>query len=114
MEEGSVAKVLNDFLTVTDGEISLKKGDVAQVLEKVDRHWWYGCCGGKYGKFPASYLIAVDVPFLEDGQELFAAIENFPRQQDGDLSFSREHSYANRPHPDGFVTGVLCQQEVKQ
>jgi len=31
MEEGSVAKVLNDFLTVSDGEISLKKGDIAQV-----------------------------------------------------------------------------------
>ncbi|XP_069693498.1 dynamin-binding protein-like isoform X2 [Periplaneta americana] len=60
-----------------------------QVLEKVDRHWWYGCCGGKYGKFPANYLISIDVPLLEDGHEIFAAIADFPRQQDGDLSFAK-------------------------
>jgi hypothetical protein len=31
MEEGAVTKVLNDFLTVSEGEISLKKGDIVQV-----------------------------------------------------------------------------------
>jgi hypothetical protein len=31
MEEGTVTKVLNDFLTVSEGEISLKKGDIVQV-----------------------------------------------------------------------------------
>ncbi|KAJ9579096.1 hypothetical protein L9F63_024802, partial [Diploptera punctata] len=59
------------------------------VLEKVDRYWWYGCCDGKYGKFPSSHLILVDVPSLEDNHELFAAIADFSKQQDGDLGFSR-------------------------
>jgi hypothetical protein len=59
------------------------------VLEKVDRHWWYGCCGGKYGKFPGSHVLAVEVPSLEGSHELFAAVADFPRQQDGDLSFSK-------------------------
>jgi hypothetical protein len=31
MEKGAVTKVLNDFLTVSEGEISLKKGDIVQV-----------------------------------------------------------------------------------
>lgn len=31
MEEGAVTKVLNDFLTVSEGEISVKKGDIVQV-----------------------------------------------------------------------------------
>jgi hypothetical protein len=31
MEEGGVTKVLNDFLTVSEGEISIKKGDIVQV-----------------------------------------------------------------------------------
>jgi hypothetical protein len=31
MEEGTVTKVLNDFLTVSDGEIPLTKGDIVQV-----------------------------------------------------------------------------------
>jgi hypothetical protein len=31
MEEGDVTRVLNDFLTVSEGEISVKKGDIVQV-----------------------------------------------------------------------------------
>lgn len=62
---------------------------IFQVLEKVDRHWWYGCCGGKYGKFPGSYLVPVEIPSLEDNHELFAAVSDFPHQQDGDLAFTK-------------------------
>lgn len=58
-------------------------------MEKVDRHWWYGCCGGKYGKFPGSYLVPVEIPSLEDNHELFAAVSDFPRQQDDDLAFTK-------------------------
>jgi hypothetical protein len=31
MEKGTVTKVLNDFFTVSEGEIALKKGDIVQV-----------------------------------------------------------------------------------
>jgi hypothetical protein len=31
MEAGTVTKVLSDFLTVSEGEICLKKGDIVQV-----------------------------------------------------------------------------------
>jgi hypothetical protein len=31
MEEGTVTKVLNDFLTISEGEIPLKKGEIVQV-----------------------------------------------------------------------------------
>jgi hypothetical protein len=31
MEEGSVTKVLNDFLTVSEGEIAVRQGDIVQV-----------------------------------------------------------------------------------
>lgn len=89
MEEGDVTKVLHDFLTVSEGEISVKKGDIVQVLKKVDRHWWYGCCCGKYGNIPSSYLLPLEVPTIEDDHELFAAVADFPRQQDGDLFFTK-------------------------
>jgi len=55
----------------------------------VDRHWWYGCCCGKYGKIPGSYLLSLEVPLIEDSHELFAAVADFPCQQDGDLSFRK-------------------------
>lgn len=34
MEEGAVTKVLNDFLTLSEDEISVKKGDIVQVSSK--------------------------------------------------------------------------------
>ena len=59
------------------------------MLKKVDRHWWYGCCCGKYGKIPGSHLLSLEVPPIEDSHELFAAVADFPCQQDGDLSFRK-------------------------
>nr|CAD7410689.1 unnamed protein product [Timema poppensis] len=60
-----------------------------QVLEKIDRHWCYGCYGDKYGNIPSNYLISVDPPLLADTQELFAAVADFSGQQSGDLTFQR-------------------------
>jgi hypothetical protein len=34
MEEGAVTKVLHDFLTACEGEISVKKGDIVQASSK--------------------------------------------------------------------------------
>lgn len=89
MEKGTVAKVINDFLTTTEGELSLCKGDIVQILEKIDRHWCNGVVNGTCGKVPLNYLIEVDTPDLQNDYELFATIADFPGQQSGDLSFRK-------------------------
>ncbi|XP_049847527.1 dynamin-binding protein-like isoform X2 [Schistocerca gregaria] len=89
MEKGTVAKVINDFLTTTAGELSLCKGDIVQILEKIDRHWCNGIVNGTCGKVPLNYLIEVDPPDLQNDYELFATIADFPGQQPGDLSFRK-------------------------
>nr|CAD7396633.1 unnamed protein product [Timema cristinae] len=89
MENGLIFKAINDFFTTNEGELCLKKGDIVQVLEKIDRHWCYGCYGDKYGNIPSNYLISVDPPLLADTQELFAAVADFSGQQSGDLTFQR-------------------------
>ncbi|XP_033338470.2 rho guanine nucleotide exchange factor 38 isoform X1 [Megalopta genalis] len=89
MEPGILTKVLNDFLTTVDGELSLHKGEYFLIYSIVDKHWCYGESRGRTGKFPSSHLHKIDVPHLCDSECLFVSTATFPGQQDGDLSFSQ-------------------------
>ena len=77
------------------------------MLKKVDRHWCYCCCCGKYGNIPSSYLLSLEVPPIEDSHELFAAVADFPRQQNGDLSFRKGNlSLTCVPEDNSFVRSI--------
>ncbi|XP_034172293.2 rho guanine nucleotide exchange factor 38 [Osmia lignaria lignaria] len=89
MEPGTLAKVLSDFFTTVDGELSLNKGEYFLVYSVTDKHWCYGESRGRTGKFPSSRLHKVDIPILQDSDVLFVSIAAFPGQQDGDLSFAQ-------------------------
>lgn len=51
-----------DFTAENDSELSISKGDVIQVLEKIDDGWWLGRCGSRQGIFPANYAESVAAP----------------------------------------------------
>lgn len=87
MEPGSVVKALYDFNSGLEGELSIKNGDLIQVVAAVDRHWTLGNLRGQQGKFPSAFVVEVKVPQLSDGQELFAATADFSSDVPGDLSF---------------------------
>ncbi|XP_076280533.1 rho guanine nucleotide exchange factor 38 [Lasioglossum baleicum] len=89
MEPGILTKVLNDFLTTVDGELSLHKGEYFLIYSIVDKYWCYGESRGRTGKFPSSHLHKVDIPHLHDSEHLFVSTATFPGQQDGDLSFAQ-------------------------
>ncbi|XP_043256259.1 dynamin-binding protein-like isoform X1 [Colletes gigas] len=89
MEPGILTKVLSDFFTTVDGELSLQKGEYFVVHSVIDKHWCYGESRGRSGKFPSSHLHKVDIPKLHDSETLFVSIAAFPGQQDGDLSFKQ-------------------------
>ncbi|KAF7394043.1 hypothetical protein HZH68_010862 [Vespula germanica] len=42
MESGSLTKVLHDFFTTIDGELSLCKGEHFLIHKIIDKHWCYG------------------------------------------------------------------------
>ncbi|XP_060822465.1 dynamin-binding protein-like isoform X1 [Bombus pascuorum] len=88
MEPGILTKVLSDFLTIVDGELSLHKGEHFLVYSVIDKHWCYGESRGRTGKFPSSHLHKVEIPSFQDSECLFVSIASFPGQQDGDLCFS--------------------------
>ncbi|XP_011872421.1 PREDICTED: dynamin-binding protein-like [Vollenhovia emeryi] len=88
MEPGTLARVLHDFLTTVDGELSLPRGHYFLVHEIVDKHWCYGQSRDMVGKFPLSHLHKVEIPHLGETERLFVSIANFQGQEAGDLSFA--------------------------
>ena len=39
-----------------DDELSLREGDLVEVLDQEDNHWWKGLLNGKVGLFPSNYV----------------------------------------------------------
>ncbi|OXU22019.1 hypothetical protein TSAR_006757 [Trichomalopsis sarcophagae] len=112
MESGTLARVLRDFLTTTDGEISLHKGDFFLVHKVVDKLWCYGQSHNRLGKFPVHSLHKVDVPPVNDNESLFISIAPFRGEQPGDLSFSQgEIIIGNAESSSDWLTGHIGPRE---
>lgn len=52
-----VVLALYDFAAEEEGELSFKKGDKIEVINKADRNWWTGklVATGAMGQFPSTY-----------------------------------------------------------
>lgn len=53
-------KALFDFEAKEKGELSFKRGEIIQVLDKIDDNWWTGACKGHTGIFPQNYVTPVN------------------------------------------------------
>ncbi|XP_063995287.1 dynamin-binding protein-like [Diachasmimorpha longicaudata] len=87
MEAGTLAKVLNDFYTTVEGELSLSKGEFFLIHNVIDKHWCYGVSRDRRGNFPCNHLLKVAVPSFKETECLFVAIAVFRGEQQGDLIF---------------------------
>lgn len=45
-----------DFSAQDPSQLSLRRGDIVEVVECEDPHWWRGRAGGRLGFFPRSYV----------------------------------------------------------
>lgn len=45
-----------DYITLDPDELAFKAGDVIEVHECSDRHWWYGAHQGCQGWFMAAFV----------------------------------------------------------
>ena len=92
MEPFTVVRVIKDFLTTTEGELSVTKGSTLQVLSIVDRHW-VKCLflEGRVGNVPSAHVTQhINIPKqLTSDQKLFWAINDFKAEEDGDLGLKR-------------------------
>jgi hypothetical protein len=49
-------EALFDYVAQQPDELTLKKGEVIVILEKMPDGWWKGQIGGRTGVFPANYV----------------------------------------------------------
>lgn len=93
MESGTLTRVMHDFMTTVEEELSLCKGDYFLIHNVIDKHWCYGQSCNRTGKFPLNYLHKVYIPHIQDNETLFVSIAAFSGEQAGDLSFGEGKSY---------------------
>ena len=60
MEEGSIVRVIRDFLTLNEGELSVVKDEILQIVQVVDRHWVRCQNSRDIGLVPRSNICAID------------------------------------------------------
>lgn len=53
---GMTVQAIFDFSPEGPGELALRAGDVATMVEQVDSEWYSGTCRGASGFFPASFV----------------------------------------------------------
>jgi len=54
-----------DFCGQDDSQLSFKKGDIIQVISRLDSGWWDGICNGQRGWFPSNYVAET---YVEENQ----------------------------------------------
>lgn len=57
----SFAQAQFDFSAQDSSQLSFRRGDIIEVLEHLDPHWWRGRLGGRIGFFPRSYVQSVQL-----------------------------------------------------
>jgi len=50
-----------DFEAQDESQLSLKQGDVIQVISRLSSGWWDGICNGNRGWFPSNYVQDIDI-----------------------------------------------------
>lgn len=55
--EATYVRAAQDFDPLVPGELGFKKGEVIQVMDRAYDDFWRGGLRGKYGFFPAEYVV---------------------------------------------------------
>ncbi|NXY88663.1 SH319 protein, partial [Alcedo cyanopectus] len=93
---GDWCEALHDFTAETKDDLSFKKGDYIQILEKVDLEWYRGRLNEKEGIFPAVFVLTRSGTVLPlHGNSLFLggkkgkakALYDFHGENEDELSF---------------------------
>lgn len=51
-----LAEAVWDHVAMEPEELAFRAGDVIDVLDNLDKDWWWGSCRGEHGWFPAAFV----------------------------------------------------------
>ncbi|XP_005063616.2 dynamin-binding protein isoform X1 [Mesocricetus auratus] len=109
MEAGSVVRAIFDFCPSVSEELPLFVGDVIEVLAVVDEFWLLGKKEDVTGQFPSSFVEAVTIPSLKEGESLFVCTCEFTSREPNSLSLHRGDLVVLDGTPtSGWLQGRSC------
>jgi growth factor receptor-binding protein 2 len=59
VEEGFLVRALFNFAPREAGDLAFKRGDVINVTDRSNQHWWHGEICDRRGVFPVNYIIPI-------------------------------------------------------
>lgn len=51
-----LAEAVWDHVAIEPEELAFRAGELIDVLDTLDKDWWWGCCRGEHGWFPAAFV----------------------------------------------------------
>ncbi|ORY03599.1 ras GEF [Basidiobolus meristosporus CBS 931.73] len=105
----AIVRALYDFDSADDSSLKFKKGDVIEVITRLDSGWWDGLCNGIRGWFPSEFVVPLEAEEVEhdeqgNEQEYFNQVDPSTNRK---LShtYSVEESYGNEINlPENWIT----------
>lgn len=64
-----IVKANYNFVAETENELSIKKGDIIQVIKMIDEGWWVGVSHDKKGMFPSNYVTIIENNVNDDCED---------------------------------------------
>jgi len=61
----SLVEAKEDYIAQGSDQLTFKKGDIIQVISRIDKGWWDGICNGKRGWFPSNLVTET---YIEENQ----------------------------------------------
>lgn len=93
-----------DFEAQDESQLSLKQGDIIQVISRLSSGWWDGICNGNRGWFPSNYVQDIDLS-QKQGMipgEMMYDMNNLEEYDEyNDMSQSRRHRMSESSRRSG-------------
>lgn len=109
-----LAEAVWDHVAMEAEELGFRAGDVIEVLDTLDRDWWWGTRGEASGWFPSAF-VRVSTGTVADSQPLGPGFESCPGRKISDLTFSFQNGHGckrNKMFLEGSKSGSKAQLEL--
>ena len=88
-EMSKLVRALYDFPGHEAGDLAFQQQDVIEDVTVVDDNWLQGTLRSGSGSFPKAFVEILEIPSVDVGHKLYAAIKNFNAEEQGDLGFKK-------------------------